>query len=227
MALPEGGRCLRCGWQLGTPVSPQGPWWACSRCKTTAPNPMPKFCPECGLDMRGPIPKQTDTRRVQTGDLSRAPERPAVRPIILVLIVAAALGVVILNNSRAGGAITAGETPGAAAAPSQCAIQRDGPPWDGPELIVSGPEGSCRTLQVSLSQMAVWDTVAPVSWSNGDTAVTVAGGVVTRFQSGDPVFVCGGKWNGLGIEVYYSNNPNPFHGDYGTQVCAALSLPGR
>jgi hypothetical protein len=30
---------------------------------------------------------------------------------------------------------------------------------------VSGPEGSCRTLQVSLSQMGVWDTIAPIWWS--------------------------------------------------------------
>ena len=97
-----------------------------------------------------------------------------------------------------------------AAASVQCAIQRDGPPWDGPELIVTGPEGSCRSLQVALSQMAVWDTVAPVYWSNGD-----------------PVFLCGGTWNGLGIDVYYSDLPNSLHGDYGAQVCAALSLPGR
>jgi hypothetical protein len=115
----------------------------------------------------------------------------------------------------------------AAAAPLQCAIQRHGAPWDGPELIVTGPEGSCRSLQVSLSPLGVWDTVVPVWWSNGDPAVTVAGGVVTKFQGGVPVFLCGGMWNGLRIDVYYSSNPNVFHGDYGTAVCTALSLPGR
>lgn len=95
-----------------------------------------------------------------------------------------------------------------------CAIQMHGPPWDGPELVVNGPDGSCRTLQVYLSSLAVWDTVVPAE-------------VVTSFQGGaTPVHLCAGQWNGLAIDVYFSSNPNVFHGDYGTQVCAALSLPG-
>ena len=53
LPLPPDGRCQRCGWQLGAPVSPQGPWWVCSRCKTTAPNPQPKFCPNCGYPLEG------------------------------------------------------------------------------------------------------------------------------------------------------------------------------
>jgi hypothetical protein len=53
MALPPDGRCLRCGWQLGTPTSLQGPWWVCGRCKTTGPNPQPKFCPNCGNPLEG------------------------------------------------------------------------------------------------------------------------------------------------------------------------------
>lgn len=100
------------------------------------------------------------------------------------------------------------------AAPVECAIQRHGPPWDGPELVVNGPDGGCRTLQVFLSALAVWDTVVPA-------------GVIAAFQGGaTPVHLCAGQWNGLGIDVYYSSNPNVFHDDYGTQVCAALSLPG-
>ncbi len=99
--LARDGRCSRCGWQLGSPASPQGPWWVCSRCKTTAPNPMPNFCPNCGLDMRWP-----SDERAEAGD--GAPREQAgtsevrwlARLIILGLIVIGLL--FLLNNTHEG-----------------------------------------------------------------------------------------------------------------------------
>ena len=67
IALPPEGQCMRCGWRLGTPVGPDGPWWVCHRCKTTAPNPMPLFCPNCDEPLEGQrtaAPSSTPRRRV-------------------------------------------------------------------------------------------------------------------------------------------------------------------
>ena len=122
-----------------------------------------------------------------------------------------ALAVVLAACASAQPTGGAGGVP--AQASVQCMIELHGPPWDGPELVVIGPEGACRTLQVSLSSLGVWDSLPKL---------------VDKFQdNARALLLCGGPWNGSDVEVFYSEFPNPFHPDYGTAVCAALSLPGR
>lgn len=99
--MPRDGRCHRCSWQVGTPVGPDGPWWVCSRCKTSAPKPQPFFCPTCD----NPLGAQ---RSVGSSSSSRPRWVPSdmrwlARIVVLALIAALALAVLPRLTSDVGG----------------------------------------------------------------------------------------------------------------------------
>ncbi len=101
IALPPDGQCMRCGWRLGTPVGPDGPWWVCSRCKTTAPNPQPLFCPNCDNPLEGQRtaePSSSLRRQRVPSDVRWLP-----RLIVLALIVAIVIVVLASLTTDIGG----------------------------------------------------------------------------------------------------------------------------
>ena len=73
----------------------------CGRCGTTAPNPLPNFCPNCGLDMRRPVHLQAETDREAPREQGGTSEvRWLARLIILALVVIGLL--FLLNNTQEG-----------------------------------------------------------------------------------------------------------------------------